>query len=353
MLRRVDHYIAATVARPMLAIGAILTVVFASFDTARTLADFEGSRLTAVVVAQLVGLKTLIALDVLLPLAFYLAVITGLAALHQRHETVALRSIGISPLRTCSGVLLAGTGFALMVAGVSLFGRPWAYSQVHAIESALEKGVGIDTLAPDHFQTRDGRVVYVRSNPGDGDYVRGVLMYERTDKRSELILAERGTSPRGDETAGRRLRLEETRSYSLDRRGRADRIQQVGELTWEPETPRRDKPGGRKAMATSALMGSDDPDEVAERQWRLSRPLATLLLALIAIPLSGTAPRGGPYARISTALALFVVYFVVGDMARSWVEQEKVPPLPGLWWPHAIVGAALALTAATGHSWRR
>ena len=40
-------------------------------------------------------------------------------------------------------------------------------------------------------------------------------------------------------------------------------------------------------------MQSDNPEDIAELQWRLSTPLSTLLLALLGVLLSRTTPRQG------------------------------------------------------------
>jgi len=346
MLLRVDRYIATTIARPLAAVFGILVLVFASFDTARTLTDFQEAQLDPGTVARLVGLKTLIALDVLLPLALYLAAIIGLAGLYQNREIIALRSLGIAPARTAVGVLTVALTVAIAAGAVSLQGRPWAYSQVHALESQLEAGYGIDDLAADQFRNQgDGRVVYARRRSADTPGIEGFLLYERGDNRSDLALARRARQPHEG-----RLLLTDARAYSLDRRGRNDRIQQIGELTLDLTTPEADADKGRKAMSTARLLRSRDPVEIAERQSRFARPLVAVLLALAAIPLSASAPRSGPYARLIGAFVVFAIYYTIGDMARSWVEQAHIPPLPGLWWPHALLGLALAATLIP---WRR
>lgn len=343
---RIDRYVATAIARPLAPIVGVLVLIFASFDVPRTLADFQGAQLDTATVAQMVGFKTLIALDVLLPLALYLAVIIGLAGLHQNREIIALRSLGIAPLRTVTGILVVALAVAVVVGAVSLLVRPWAYSQVHGLESRLEANLGIDDLVADRFRIQDdGRVIYVQQGKGGNPGFKGLFAYERDDGHSKITLARRIQQPRE-----RTLLLTDARSYWLERRGQDDWIQGVKELTLHLREPQAAADSGRKAMSTAELLRSQDPVEIAERQWRISRPLVTVLIALAAIPLSATAPRRGPYARIFGALVLFAIYFSLGDMARSWVEQARVPPLPGIWWLHGLLAIALVMTAS---SWRR
>jgi lipopolysaccharide export system permease protein len=336
----------------MLAITAILVLVFASFDTARTLTELTGHGLDAGLIGRLVALKTIIALDVLLPLAFYLAVMTGLAALHRSHQTVALRSIGVSPLRTGGGVLIAGIIIAAVVASVSLLARPWAYRQVYALEADQSRAIGIADLAPDQFTNRNGRVLYAGRQGDEPDELADVFIYRRDAERSKLVLAGRANAlPSGG--AQRGLRLSDTVSYDLDRYGSEDRIRTVREITWYNEPDAASSTTDRKAKSTATLMTAHRPEEVAERQWRLSRPVATILLTLAAVPLSAVRSHRRSNSRLGLALGLFVLYFVVGDMARSWVEQGYVPVVPGLWWPHALLALILAGIALVSRVYHR
>jgi lipopolysaccharide export system permease protein len=86
-------------------------------------------------------------------------------------------------------------------------------------------------------------------------------------------------------------------------------------------------------------MGSSRPGDVSELQWRLSTPVSTVLLSLLAIPLSRTAPRRGKYAKILVAVILYAVYYNLCLAAKTWVEHRVVPRVPGIWWVHALIAA--------------
>ena len=98
---------------------------------------------------------------------------------------------------------------------------------------------------------------------------------------------------------------------------------------------------------TVELFGSPDPNERAELQWRLSTPVSTLLLALLAIPLSRSKPRAGRYGKLLLALGLYVLYFNLLGMARTWVEQQT---LASIWWVPGLL-AGITISALT--PWRR
>ena len=93
-------------------------------------------------------------------------------------------------------------------------------------------------------------------------------------------------------------------------------------------------------MPSSTLASSQRPSDIAELQWRLSTPLATILLALLAVPLARTSHRQARYTGAAVAVVVYAVMFSLSAMARTWVEQGTVAPIPGIWWVYGI-GAVL------------
>ena len=90
-----------------------------------------------------------------------------------------------------------------------------------------------------------------------------------------------------------------------------------------------------------ALRHSSLPKDRAEFQWRLTRPLATLLLGTLAVPLSRTKPRQGRYSKAVWAIVLYALYFNLTGIAKSWVKDGVVGAIPGLWWPEALLLIAI------------
>ena len=93
-----------------------------------------------------------------------------------------------------------------------------------------------------------------------------------------------------------------------------------------------------ETLSTSALwLKLADPKFDAELQWRFSVALSSLLLALLAIPLSKVRPRHGRYLALLPAVLIYIVYINLLFMARRFVEQGVVSPLIGMWWVHLLI----------------
>ncbi len=92
----------------------------------------------------------------------------------------------------------------------------------------------------------------------------------------------------------------------------------------------------RKATSTHQLSQSDATKDIAEYQWRLSTPLATLVLALLAVPLSRSAPRQGRHTSFIVAIALYIGLFILTSAARNRVADGTIPEVPGIWWVYLL-----------------
>ncbi|MFP6682642.1 MAG: LptF/LptG family permease, partial [Gammaproteobacteria bacterium] len=88
----------------------------------------------------------------------------------------------------------------------------------------------------------------------------------------------------------------------------------------------------RKAAPTINLARSNLPPDIAEYQWRLSTPVSTVLLGILAVILSRAAPRSSRYTKTIVALLIYAVYYNLTAMAKTWVETDVVGKFPGIWW---------------------
>ena len=107
------------------------------------------------------------------------------------------------------------------------------------------------------------------------------------------------------------------------------------------------------AMPTRDLLTSGDPEQVAELQWRISIPLATFILGILAVPLSRSKPRQGRYGKIAIGLLVFIIYFNLMSAGRAWLEQGAVSPALGLWWVHAAMLLFALTLIGLQNGWHR
>ena len=101
-----------------------------------------------------------------------------------------------------------------------------------------------------------------------------------------------------------------------------------------------------EAMSVAELAADNDLAATAELQWRLSVPLSTLILALLAVPLSKTQPRQGRYGKLAIGVLVFIIYYNLLGAAKVWIERGQLAPELGTWLVHgAMLAIALGLLA--------
>ena len=120
-------------------------------------------------------------------------------------------------------------------------------------------------------------------------------------------------------------------------------------VTRIPDWKDKDVSIGVKEAPTLNLLGSSDPVFLAELQWRLSTPIAALLLAFLAFPLSKTTPRQGRYGKLAIAIFVYLVYINLLLVAVNWISKGDLPPVVGVWWVHLSVLTLAIILYARDH----
>ncbi len=328
----IDRYIIREISRPMLVVCAVLIAIFAGYTATRYLADATAGILPARTVLYLVLLRIVIALEVLLPVTLYLSIIVGLGRLHADNEMTAMISCGISSQRIYRDILTYALVISIMVAGLSLYVRPWAYQLSYRLKMIAKANFQVSRMDPKAFYELDNgrRVIFARRVDHRRNRVEKVFI-RTTQENSQQIITAREAFQKQGRKGHDILVFRDGNIYNLDRRERGDTMiafrQYILALT-PPEVSTSEK---IKAAATVSLLGSDIPVVVAERQWRFSTPFTAILLALLGIPLSQTTPRRGRYGKVILAIALYGLFYGLSLAVKTWVAEGDINPFPGIW----------------------
>jgi len=333
----IDRYLRHEISVPFLAVSTVLVSIFLTFSLTRFLIDANAGLLHSVEVIQLTFLKSLISLEVLLPLGLYLGVMIGLGRLHSDSEIYAMRASGISEMRLLRPIVRFAFLLAVLISLFSVFVRPWAYAQSYRIKALAEASTEVDRIHPARFYTfgDSGRTVFIKEISNGGADLDQVFI--RTQKNGDLqvITAGAGRMEYEVRPGYYRLILSDASVYKHVENG-ADVVAELGNFSlWIPVVEAGEVGYKAKSTSTFDLRDSGSTEDLAEFQWRLSTPLSALLLALLAIPLSRSKPRQGRYARMLAAIVIYAVYFNLLDVSRTWVESGTSR---GIWWVPALLG---------------
>ncbi len=348
----IDRYLLRTVLRPFAMILVVLVALFAGYSLSGILADAVSGLLPIGVIAALACLKLLIALEVLTPIALFIAVVVAFGRLQEDGELTIMLAVGMSPPRLGRPIIVLALMLAMSVSCLSLFGRPWAYAESHAITQRASMMLNLNAMeAGTFYASHDGgQVIFLGGRADPHGPAQDVFVARRkTNGQIEVIYA-RGAQPAVANASGQRtVYLSGAHMYELDTQNPAnDHVVEAAGVSANPDGSPPGPPGYSPVAATTLhLLASTRPADIAELQWRLSTGLSTLLLALLGMSLSWGQPRQNRYAKFGPAILAYSTYYLLCTVARTWVEHGRVGSFPGLWWaPAALLLALVAIWIA-------
>jgi len=353
----IDRHISSEIARPFLLGLGLLVLVFVGFSAAQQLSLAAAGQMDMLTAFKLIGLNTLITLEILLPSAFFFSVLAAIARLYRDSEMAAFYAAGVSRTRILEAVLKLALVVALVTGLISILGRPWAFRTSYALESQAEAQFDLKKMTAGEFVNMGGSDYTFIAR--DIDLERGlhkdVFLQKNYDEqgRSEIIVAQSAAMPTLNPGQAMQATFYNGHNYLLDNRKRRDLTLKFKELVVRLPNEEAQERYRRKAETTLNLSASTEPKDIAEYQWRITTPLATVLLALIAVPLARSAPRESRFRNFTLAVLAYIVLFSLVSVMRTMIEQGKVGAFPGLWAAYAIQAAVLVLLVSRPRIRRR
>jgi lipopolysaccharide export system permease protein len=348
----IDRYIIREISKPMIVIIAVLVAVFASYSAAQYLADAVSGLLPPSAVLLMLLLRVTIALEVLLPTTLYLSVVIALGRMHRDSEMIALSSCGVGTSRVLKSVFYFALAIAILVAGLSIYVRPWAFKKIYQQQAYVKSDFDISQMeAGNFYEIKSARlVIFAEKVDHKADRAEGVFIRSQDGQSLQVIFAKQVYQRTEAVHGSRVLLLRDGYLYEFTRSGEAGKITQFQRVTYllspKESIPLEYK---RKAASTGHLAHSDRLEDIAELQWRLSTPLSTLLLALLGVPLSRTTSRQGKYIKVVAAVLIFAVYYNITIVAKNWIEKGVLNTVPGILWVQVLLaGLILVLLWRSG-----
>jgi lipopolysaccharide export system permease protein len=339
----ITRYLVREVVSPFVGVSVLLVVIFMTYSLSVFLSDAGQGLLGPQQVVYLTAFKTLIALEVLLPIALYVGVVLGIGRLYQDAEMDALRAGGVGQLQILAPLLRVAILLALLVGMLSIVIRPMVYVAMYRMRAEAEVNSEIDRVKGGRFYSydRSGRTVFVEGMKDSTERLSGVFIRSSDGGGLEVISGGTGRFVQFVTPTHHELAVDDAHVFKRTAGGR-NLFGQFGKFSIrlparQPEEL-RNRP---KIISTFELDRAGDARERAEFQWRVSTPISTLLLTLLAVPLSHTRPRKGRFARMLLSMAAYALYFNLLNVARTWVEQGTISSI--FWVPSLLGAVAVAL----------
>jgi len=354
MLKRyftiIDRYISKELLLTWLAVTLVLMLILLSGTLARLLGKAAQGVIPADAVWALLLFTGARYLILLIPLSLYLGVLLNFSRLYKDNEMAALGACGIGYMRLYRPLLMVAVPVTGLLMYLTLFMMPWVSQQAELLKSEIKSRSELTGLIAGRFnESKKGdAIMFLQRQSEDGTQMHNVFLHQTDNKGKNTALDHVESAD-----LARRYKDDSGRPYIMFEKGQVYegepgtsnfRITQYDKKgVYLPEQQlTAQKVSRKKALSTLDLWKSDRIDYRAELHWRLSLPIGSLLLAVLALPLSYTTPRKGRYSKLALAILIYLIYYNLLGIGQSWMEKQKVPEWLGLWWVHGF-GFALIL----------
>ncbi len=356
----ISRYILKEVFYTLLAVVTVLLLIFLSNRFVYYLADASAGNLSSDVILTILMLKTLDALVIMLPLALFLSILIAFSRLYKDSEMVAMLACGVSIGRIYKTVFMLALFVSVIVSVITFYLAPWATEETYRIQDREKAAATLGGIASGRFTeaaSSEG-VFYAEFISDDQTQLNDVFIQTERNGQQVILSAKQGRHFIKKESGDRFLELRDGYRYE-GLPGSSDftvtRYQTHAIRIQEQKVVRSDRKhkaypteelldiAVRREFAANTWWNFDELRryDMAELHWRLAMPLSTILLAMLAVPLSRTNPRQGRYAKLFVAILVYFIYSNLMGVGRTWIERDVIVQAAGLWWAH---GGVLLLT---------
>lgn len=345
----ISRYLKKEVIATLLAVTLVLLLIFLSDRLVRYLSYAASGKIAASLLFQLMGFEIPYYLALLLPLGLFLGVILVYSRLYTDNELRVMHACGMSVRHLMRITTSLALLIALITALLMFWINPYLASEKAKLLARQTGAVNlINTLVPGSFRVTE-----------QGDKVFYVKTLSRNRKVAENLFVAQQIKPKSDDEGARWMVISAGQGYQEKNRALKGRFivaengyryegipgQQDYKITRFdkyalrlPEEVMTSKRQVLEAIPSYNLLRQyNNPQYAAEFQWRFAIPLSTLVLALLAIPLSEVKPRQGRYAILLPAILVYVIYVNLLFVARNLVEQKFISLDLGMWWVHGVM----------------
>ena len=286
-------------------------------------------------IVTMLGFSMVKFLPMILSLAIFLAVLMTLTRWHRDSEMAIWFSSGLGLNKWINPILVFVLPVIAIILILSLLVMPWATQQVENYRMQLKSRDELSTISPGVFkESNDGeRVYYIESYDELGNVVKNIFVQSKQNQKTGVIVASEGSRKR-EENGDNFLVLEKGRRYESKPNSAEVSTTEFERYAIRVETKEVvRKPNSENAKPTQELSHTSSVD-MAELQWRIAIPISTLILVLLAIPLSFVDPRAGRSLNMVFAILIYIVYNNLLSICEAWIAQGRLNSTIGMWPVH-------------------
>lgn len=277
-------------------------------------------------------------MPMLLSLTLFLSVLLTLSRQYRDSEMVIWLSAGKSLTSWLRPIMLFASPIIVLILILSLFVTPWAVSKAEQFKTQLKNQDELATITPGVFKEskKADRVYFIESFDELGAVVKNIFVQTVQHEKLGIIVAATGRREK-HANSDQFLVMEKGRRYE----GKGDSAEFTS-TTFEKyavriEVPEVERPPMRtEELPSTKLLNENNAAHNAELQARFALAISTIILVIMAIPLSFVDPRSGRSGNLMIAIMIFILYNNFISIMQAWLSQLKIHSAIGLWPVHVF-----------------
>jgi len=231
----------------------------------------------------------------------------------------------------------------VIIATLSFFILPWSHGRIEDLRDRFEKRGDLERVEPGRFQesaAQGDRVFFIEKNSDMLQSANNVFI-ATTEKGKETITS--ASTGKIDfigndkflvlENGQRMEKSLDEEEISISKFEKYAVLIEADNLSARSYAP-------LNSMDSLQLISNPTPRELSELSWRMGLPLAALNLLIIGLASASGNPRSGRAGNLAFSLLLFIVYFNLLVLGKSWILNGQISFIPYLL---ALHGGSLGL----------
>jgi lipopolysaccharide export system permease protein len=331
----IQRFLMRELAQSVLIVMLVLLFFVMSNMLIRTLNVAAAESIVNTMVLNIIGTALPKYVGMLLPIALFVSILIVYGKLFSDNELLICFASGLRWRDLLIITLIPSTVIFIIVLVLSLWVMPsMSVHQTYLTQQAVNTN-DFSLIKPGRFASLDddNQVIYVGETSSNSQTVSDLFIFEWKDhdELPQIVVAPEGfqeITPTGE----RFFHLKNGHLYRIaPLRKDAQHVvfEQYGIKIQKRSTVVRPTLDG---VPTSSLWSSEDKSDISELQWRFVLPLSAYVLACMAVSVCSVKPRQGRYAKIFPGILMFIGYFNLITLSRSWIEKGWLSPMIGLWW---------------------
>jgi len=352
----------------MLAVLSVLVLIFLCTEFSRYLEQAAEGRIPTTVLFKLVGITIPTLVSLLLPLAYFFALLLGYGRMYVDNEMIVLHACGMSRRYLLRITMQQALVLMVIVSILNFWLVPLLMRYKQQLLSGSGASIILQTIIPGQFQyvNHQKQVFYVKTVSHDHSHLAGIFMAQSSTLNQpkqiyhanhswEFVYAKTGYQSHDRKTGEDFFTsMQGHRYFGTPGEPNFMAINYDSYALRLPGDNLRSATNNTEALPSYILLeGYKNPAYAAELQWRISLVISIVLMALLAVPLSYVHPRQGRFAKLFPAILIYLIYANMLYVARSWVAQGTVSIAIGMWWIHLLLLGLIGLLYVDFYRWRR